>query len=152
MNRSSLIKMLEEKWKELIDSYSGLTASEMLETGVTEIWSVKDVIAHVTSWEEESLRHLPIILEGGQPPRYSKLYGGIDAFNARIWEQRRGLELPEVLRRRDEIHQQLLGYLQSVPEEQFIKETRFRRRLKWDSFGHYPLHTVDIRKWRENTS
>jgi hypothetical protein len=59
------------------------------------------------------------------------------------------MDLPEVLHRRDEVHQHLLDYLEDIPEEQFTRETRFRRRLKWDSFGHYPLHTGDILKWRK---
>jgi hypothetical protein len=40
----------------------------------------------------------PQLLEGGKPPRYSVTYGGIDAFNARMTEQKRGLSLEEVLR------------------------------------------------------
>jgi hypothetical protein len=147
MTKEKYLSFIAQSWSDLIESYSGLPAPEMLKPGVTEIWSVKDVIAHVTSWEEESLRHLPIILEGRKPPRYSTLYGGIDAFNARVWEQRRGLELPEVLRRRDEVHQKLLDFLAGIPEEQFTRETRFRRRLKWDTYEHYPLHAADIRKW-----
>ena len=34
----------------------------MSEQGVTGSWSVKDIIAHVTTWEEEALKHLPLIL------------------------------------------------------------------------------------------
>jgi hypothetical protein len=35
---------------------------------VTGDWSVRDILAHMTTWEEETLGHLPIILAGGQPP------------------------------------------------------------------------------------
>ena len=45
-------------------------------------WSIKDIIAHVTTWEGEALTHLPRILAGEKSPRYSVTYGGIDAFNA----------------------------------------------------------------------
>jgi hypothetical protein len=37
----------------------------MMEPGVTGAWSVRDTLAHVTSWEEEALKHLPLILKGG---------------------------------------------------------------------------------------
>ena len=72
---------------------------------------------------EEALKYLPLISEGGKPPRYSQMYGGIDAFNAQTSEAKRGAALPEVLRRMDEVHAHLTGYLQSVPEEQFTRET-----------------------------
>ena len=68
----------------------------MMEPGVTGAWSVRDTLAHVTSWEEEALKHLPLILKGGTPPRYSVHHGGIDAFNARMTEQKRNLSLSEV--------------------------------------------------------
>jgi hypothetical protein len=40
----------------------------------------------------------------------------------------------------------------SVPEELFTRETRFRRRLRFDTYGHYPIHARAIRQWRERSS
>jgi hypothetical protein len=120
----------------------------MMEVGVTRAWSVKDIIAHVTWWEEEALKHLPIIVEGGRPPRYSVTYGGIDAFNAQKTMERKRLSLEDVLRQQDETHSRLLEYLESVPEEYFKGDTRFRRRLQLDTYGHYSRHTEAIRRWR----
>ncbi len=152
MDRSQLLKRLEESWNALGESYADLPDSEMMEPGVTGAWSVKDIIAHVTCWEEESLTHLPLILAGKKPPRYSVTYGGIDAFNARTTEQKQPLSLSEVLRQRDETHCRLVDFIQRVPENQLIRETRFRRRLRLDTYSHYPEHTEAIRKWRPQRS
>ena len=133
-------------------SYAGLTDAQMTEPGVAGDWSVKDLIAHVTWWEEEALTHLPLILTGGRPPRYSVTSGGIDAFNTLMAEKKRGLPLAEVLRQRDETHRRLIAYIQSVPEVEFARETRFRRRLRLDTYSHYPSHTQMIREWRERRS
>ena len=129
-------------------SYAGLSDVRLMEC-VTGAWSVRDIIAHVTTWEEEALKHLPLILEGGTPPRYSVRYGGIDAFNARLTEQKSSLSLAEVRRQRDEIHRRLIDFILSAPEEQCAHETRFRRRLRLDTYGHYPLHAEAIRQWRQ---
>jgi hypothetical protein len=64
-------------------------------------------------------------------------------------ERNRGLSLAEVLRQRDETHRRLIDYIQSVPEEQFTRETPFRHRLRLDTYSHYPIHTRMIREWRE---
>ncbi len=120
-----------------------------MEPGVAGDWSVKDIIAHVTWWEEEALRHLPSIIAGQRPPRYSTTYGGIDAFNAMMAEQKRDLSLSEVLRQQDDTHRRLVEFIQSVPEEQFARETRFRRRLRLDTYSHYPIHTRSILEWRQ---
>ena len=114
-------------------------------------WSLKDILAHVTTWEEEALKYLPLIIQGGSPPRYSTMYGGIDAFNARMTEQKRGFSLSEVVRQLDETHRRLVDYIQSVPQEQFTRETRFRRRLRLDTYSHYAEHARVIREWRERS-
>lgn len=101
-------------------------------------WSVKDLLAHVTTWEEEALKYLPLIIKGDKPPRY-KQFGGLDAFNAQMTEQKRGLSLFEVLRELDATHGQLIDYLQGVPEAHFTRETRFRHRLRLDTYSHYLL-------------
>lgn len=152
MDRAQLLKRLDTAWAALQASYAGLPDSELLEPGVTGDWSIRDIIAHVTWWEEEALAHLPLILAGGKPPRYSVTYGGIDAFNAQRTEERRDLSLAEVLQRRDDTHRRLIDFLQTVPEDQFVRETRFRRRLRLDTYGHYPLHAEAISKWRAQRS
>jgi hypothetical protein len=151
MKRIRTLDRLEAAWRDLLDSYAGLPDADLLVPGVTGAWSVRDIVAHVTVWEQEALKHLPHILEGGRPPRYSVTYGGIDAFNALMTERLRGVPLPEVLARRDEIHRRLVAYLESVPGDELVRETRFRRRLRFDTFGHYPKHAAGIREWRQRT-
>jgi hypothetical protein len=152
MNRQQLLKQLHKAWTAFKESYGGLSDSQLTEPGVTGQWSVRDIIAHVTWWEEEALKHLPLIIEGGTPPRYSIQYGGIDAFNALMTEQKRDLSLADVLRQLEETHRRLIAYVQSVPEEPFTRQTRFRRRLRLDTYSHYPKHAKAIREWRERSA
>ncbi len=151
MDRRQLLERLESGWEAFKASYAGLSDSELLKPGVTGAWSVRDIIAHVTAWEEEALKYLPLILEGGKPPRYSATYGGIDAFNARMTEQKSGLSLADVLAQQDETHRRLVALVQSVTADQFTRETPFRRRLRLDTYGHYPQHAEAIRRSREGS-
>jgi hypothetical protein len=148
MNRQRLLKQLDKAWTVFKESYAGVSESQLTEPGVTAHWSVKDIIAHVTTWEQEALKYLPLLLTGGTPPRYSTQYGGIDAFNAQMTEQKRGLSLSDVLKQQEDTHRRLIDYVQNAPEEQFIRETRFRRRLRLDTYSHYPKHAKAIRAWR----
>jgi len=152
MKKGQVLKKLEQTWASFKESYTGLTDEQLIEPGITEDWSVKDILAHVSWWEEEALKYLPQILQGGRPPRYSVLYGGIDAFNAQMTEQKRALTLSEVCSRLEETHLQLVEFVRSVSEEQFTSETRFRRRLRLDTYSHYPIHTRAIREWRERSA
>jgi hypothetical protein len=71
VDKQRLLRRLDKAWVAFKDSYAGLSESDVLEPGVTKAWSVRDIIAHVTTWEEEVLKHLPAILEGRRPPLYS---------------------------------------------------------------------------------
>jgi hypothetical protein len=148
MDRSGLLRQLDKAWVAFTGSYLGLSDAQLVAGGVVGDWSVRDVIAHVTTWEEEALKHLPLIGKGGRAPRYSVSYGGINAFNRLMTERKEGLSISEVLREQEEIHRRLVGFVLGAPEELFVRETRFRRRLRLDTYSHYPKHTEAIRKWR----
>lgn len=148
MNKTKLLQKLDTSLRAFEESFAGLSEAELLEPGVTGSWSVRDLIAHVTWWEEEALKHLPEILAGIRPQRYSVLYGGIDAFNAQMTELMTGASLAEVLAKHAETHRRLVETIRQAPEEQIATETRFRRRIRLDTYGHYPEHTEAIRSWR----
>jgi Mycothiol maleylpyruvate isomerase N-terminal domain len=134
-------------WTAIEASYAGLSDARLTEPGVTGDWSVKDILAHVTTWEKEALRHLPVIAAGGRPPRYVG-YGGIDAFNAMMTNVSRGRSLAAVLRRLDDTHRRLVRFVRRAPAAPDAREARFRRRLRLDTYGHYPEHVEAIRRWR----
>lgn len=148
MDRIQLLTRIEKAWQDFQQSYAGLSDSQLITSGVTGEWSVRDILAHVTTWEQESLKHLPDILKGRKPPRYSVTYGGINGFNRTMTEQKRGLTLAEVRHQLEDTHRQVIGLIESVPEEQLRTETPFRHRLRLDTYSHYPKHAQAIRRWR----
>src|SRR2546428_4098548 len=139
---------MDTAWVAFGESYAGLSDVQLMEPGVTGAWSDRDILAHVTTWEEEALKHLPLILEGGTPPRYSVQYGGIDAFNARMTEEKRTLSLSEVRAQLAATHGRLVDFVQSAPDHQLSAATRFRHRLRLDTDGHHPLHAEAIPQHR----
>ena len=106
--REKLLETIEQRWGDLLGSVEGLSDEEMLEPGVVGDWSVKDILAHVTTWELEARKHLPEIAAGKPQQRYKDVYGGLDAFNALKFEENRARSLAEVRSRLAETHEQLL--------------------------------------------
>jgi len=152
MDPTQLLARLEKAWRDFGESFAGLSDAQMMKPGATGNWSVRDVLAHVTTWEQEALKHLPTILQGGKPPRYSVTHGGINGFNRIMTERKRDLTLTDVRRELDDIHRRLIRFVQSVPEAQFQTETPFRHRLRLDTYSHYPKHAEAIRRWRKQQS
>jgi hypothetical protein len=143
-----VLQTLGAAWVALQESYAGLPDAALLEPGVAGDWSLKDVLAHLNTWQEEALTHLPVIVAGGTPLRYTTTFGGIDAFNAQMAERKRDLSLTDVRRLLDETHRRLVELIRDVPDDQLTGDTRFRRRLRLDTYGHYRLHTHGIQEWR----
>ncbi len=123
MTRDQLLVRIETAWQAFQSSYAGLSEESLQKPGVAGDWSVKDIIAHVAWWEDEALKHLPHILAGGRPPRYSVAYGGVDAFNAMMREQRQDRSFADILLAADRSHRQLMDYVRRGPEHQIARET-----------------------------
>jgi uncharacterized protein (TIGR03083 family) len=149
MKKQQLLDKLERAWTGLRQSYAGLSDAQLTQPGVTDGWSVKDILAHISTWEQEALKYMPLILQGVRPPRYFDLYGGIDAFNAQMTAENKKLTLSDVLQQLEDSHRQLVAAILAAPEDQFTTETPFRRRVRLDTYSHYPIHARDIRAWRE---
>jgi uncharacterized protein (TIGR03083 family) len=145
VNREQLYARIDRQWRAFNDSFDGLPDDVLVEPGVVEGWSVKDLMAHVATWDGEALKGLPIIMQSKRPPRY----GGVDNFNARQNEANARLSLDEARNRLAAGHQRLLDFLDGVDESWFTTETRFRHRLRLDTWGHYPEHTQAIIAWRK---
>ena len=143
-----LLKRVDEAWAAFTRSYTGLSEAELLEPGVVGAWSVRDIVAHVTTWEDEALKHLPGILAGSRPPRYSVKYEGIDAFNALVTARKKDLSLAEVFRQQAAVHRRVVALIKRAPADQLASDTRFRRRLRLDTYGHYAVHTAAILRRR----
>ena len=71
----------------------------------------------------------------------------VDTHHRYLWD-----ELPQVATLMDKVltvHGRLIEYVREAPAELLIRETRFRRRLRLDTWGHYPKHAAAIRAWRD---
>jgi hypothetical protein len=148
VDKQKLLGRIGQAWDSFQVSYGGLSPAEMQAPDAVGSWSVKDVLAHVTTWEEEALKNLPLILEGKRTARYKDQYGGIDPFNDLMTERKRSLSPDEVLQQLEATHRRLLEYIAAAPDTQFATETRFLRRIRWDTYSHYPHHEKAIREWR----
>jgi hypothetical protein len=144
-----LLGRVDIAWNAFIESFAGLPDPQLVLPGVIGDWTIKDILGHITTWEEEALRHLPSIAAGTPAPRYSVTYGGIDAFNELKRKQKQALSLNEVRQQLETTHKALIDYLKTVTDSQLASGTRFRHRLRFDTYGHYPIHTDGILQWRQ---
>lgn len=149
-NRDELVTRLEEARKALRAGIRGLTEEQMTRSGVVEEWSVKDLLAHVTSWEELALPDLARMARGDKAVLGSvDLYAAnFDPMNAIIMSMRRDLPLDQVLRELDIFHADFVAGVARLPDS-VLAEGQFGRLFVQITAEHDEEHGGQIREWRE---
>jgi hypothetical protein len=124
-------------------------------------WSAKDLLGHLTTWEEAALEALTQWRAGETPSIETEVFAssqGVDAFNARTVEAKARLSLGQIRRAADEAHRTLLAEIESMGDEEWSSRARYptehRRRLAEllgsilgapkRPFGHAFAHVPDL--------
>ena len=160
-NKIELLHKIQESRAPLDALLAQLTGEQMLQPGVEGKSSVKDLLAHITTWEQHMVRRLGAAVRD----KVAEVYvidpnepwepGGIDAVNEFIFTINARLPLQQVL---SDFHQSLPDVLQAVSA---LSETDLldpeglaqvfgypvERVIGGDTFYHYPEHIESIRAW-----
>ncbi len=147
MKKERLLFKINTDWKLFTESFEVLTDNQLMRKGVVGQWSVRDLFAHVSTWEEEAIKVVSLIIAEKPIPGY-KPYGGIDKFNAREQERKRDLSLEQLQYELASTHQRLLEQLRLIPESVYLTNKSLVRRLRYDTYGHYKEHAAQITGWR----
>ena len=129
--------------------WTGLTPSEMTaRPGPQEDWSVKDLIAHLTWWEQRCVRVVDAYMNGRD---YHDNWSNIDMVNAQVFEENQDRSLEDIL---DEFEASLPiveAQILSLDEDTLnraIDDTNYVYNFyEWDCYGHYPDHLEDMQRY-----
>ena len=142
---AKLMARLNLEWQIFLDSFAGLPDSALSESGVVGNWSIRDILGHITTWENEALDRIAIVLAHEKGPGYSS-YGGVDGFNAIKVNEKRAKPLNQIRRELVATHKSLLDRIADIPDS--AVDAEFRRRFSNDTWAHYRQHAKQIRAWR----
>lgn len=113
---------------------------------VVDGWSIKDLLAHITYWEETSIPDLQRVLRGDMPALANFQPDKTDAWNELAMGMRREFPLSQALRELKDVRETFREHLDRLPDEAF--------RSGWVpvycavSASHDRKHAADIREWR----
>lgn len=96
--RQTLLERLNETIGQLLDTYQSLPNPAI---PVYELWSVKDVLAHLTFWHESFARNVDNLVNGRQP---SPLKGRLSDLNQAGVDAMASLALTQVIERFESAH------------------------------------------------
>jgi hypothetical protein len=156
MEKSELLNGLKEEyqqWEILLDQ---IGPEYMDQPGVTEHWSIKDIVAYLTVWRRRTVARLQAAQcsEPEPPPPWPAHLQTDDEINAWIYEANHERSVSEVLDESHQVFQQLLEAIEELPDE-VLKDPV--RHLPWlegqpfnasEFFSHFHKeHELDMRAW-----
>lgn len=156
--KQELIDKLREVRSTLLSTTLGLTEEQLTGELVTEKWAIKDILGHITSWEEEFSSVVNRFL-AEEKPEYGYLIredNNWSEWNLAQWEKKRGLSYKRTLVDFLEVHERLVRLIESLEE----KDLQLKKMGSWGSessieqiilaqIDHELEHANQILEWRE---
>jgi hypothetical protein len=144
---------LDRSFKTFMDSLGHLTEEELTASDVVGKWSVKDVVAHVWSWVDESAQTAKA-WQGKRPWQEGVSYD--DSWSEKQVQARAALPLITVVDGLTGAHRRLMHLLDMAEDA----ELAIVAKAPWDEemplvdffysmAGHYQEHAVDLKNYQE---
>jgi hypothetical protein len=123
--------------------------------GVEGEWSVKELVAHLTWYEQAVVEGAQAVASTGTFKRRRPEGVGLDEMNARIAAEARARPVDEVLAEADEVFGQLLAIIEAVPQD-ILNDPKLlglpEDMVPWmgvanNSYAHYREHEPALRTW-----
>ena len=128
-----------------------LPEREILRPRTQDRWSVKDVLAHLLTCDEETVRRLRLVARGhGDRITWFESMADADRFNAKSVAQARRLGLRTVLRRMARVRAELIRRLERLPIEALADPSHAYTIVQWlpaPGWSHERDHAGEIRAW-----
>jgi hypothetical protein len=139
--KADLLKAIQSEHTQLESLLNTLTEEQMLRTGVAGSWSVKDVLVHLTWWEQDLIGKIA----AGEPlnPDLKGDQETVDHANALIVESQRATPLAEVLTEFLRSYQQVVQAIEGLPDEEVAREEVYAYLANTTSV-HYAEHRAWI--------
>lgn len=148
MKRTKLQERVRETHGGLVEALEGLSEEDATRVGLTEQWSVKDALSHISAWEIEAARIIKEIQAGTWKPRRMN-QEMIDEFNREAVESRRERSFPQVREEFDAAHAEMERIIGSLPEE-VDESTPTYKYIEGVTFKHFAHHAAQIQKFKSS--
>lgn len=109
--KTALVQMLDDSRGRLRSRIAGLDTRLEIYPG----WRIKEIIDHLTAWDEVVVSTLHAIAAGAEAP--TPALDGIDAYNAKAVEQRKAISYEQSLLDWDNARQALINSIMEFPDE-----------------------------------
>jgi hypothetical protein len=137
-SKQEFVKSVEKEHETLVDLLRSVPRSRYREAGVWgDGWTIQDLLAHLTAWEQMFLGWYRVGHDGGHPvlPARGFKWNETPRLNRAIWTKHRFKSVDEVIEESKASYQEILCVIRQLSEEELLTPGHFA----WT--GRYPLTT-----------
>lgn len=142
--RQRILDKVDKNWDDLTASLESFDEDELTIPNVIGIWSLKDLIGHLETWDRIAIRSLADAENGRVKPdgqSESQPSGSINEFNEADADQKRHKSIALLWQELNTTHAELVDRLKT---SNGLSDDLIRH----DTYAHYADHLNDIRKWQ----
>ena len=154
MTKDELLQLMSENRKQLNVLLDGVQPEDMIKPGAYGVWSVKDVLVHISRWESEMIK---VLFQAGQEGKPQS-----DIFNPEflkvneVWYQEsKDRELERVQDDFVSVRKQLVRRIEEFPEQSLTDPARYPWMknhaliglVKEIVFDHEEEHLEGLKAW-----
>lgn len=150
--KAQLLSDIKTQHRRLEDVLIQLSQDTQLIPGVIGHWSVKDILAHLSAWEQLFIGwyHAGDNNEIPQPSPVGMSRKSIDQLNQWIFEIHQQDSLDQVWLEFRASYQQTLEMIESIPEEDIFSHARFAWTGKWTLADYIAGNTCNHYRWAKS--
>ena len=160
MDKATLLDKMHKGYDELDALIITFTPEQMTTEGVSETWSIKDILAHLTCWQQRTLDRLAAAAHN-EEPRTPNIANdeGENQLNERFYQENRELTPAEVLNNYHAAYQSMVTAVEQATDEDLFSPGRFPwlgDTVLWElvagnTYEHIAEHIGAIQNWVETT-
>ena len=153
MTKEDMLAKLAESRRDLHRATQGLSEEEMTEVQVEGVWTIKDVLGHIASWEEICLEPLRRYADGD--PFKVEVIKDYLILNEELAARKQDMPLDVILDELDAIRQKLVATASKLSAEQWEQRVLFPwgdegavAEMLDELYQHELEHVHAIQQWR----
>lgn len=146
MNRVDLLAELDRSYLRLVREIEKLSDTELKIVGVTRLWSVKDLLAHIVFWQERAERRASGQAVEWDPRKGEDKETYVNRLNAEAVAASKHLEGRQLLEIFKVNHARIVEVARGLTDER-LADKDFMTLFANDTYAHYDEHCAGVNRF-----
>jgi len=158
MTRDEILQAIRREHIEFLTAIGGIPDDEMINTLITEQWTVKDMMTHIAIWMRVAIKFIREFKTDGVPKNLGLNDDAkVAAFNEQGWQARSETPLAQVIEEFHAAYRDLIAAVESLSDQELSAPLpapwdagdTMEKLIAVNSYEHVPEHTLQVNAWRK---